>query len=185
MNNFDKVQFIKSSVKMKDILEKYGIEWKKRIPCPLHGGTHPNFSVTDNAYMCFSKCGGGDVINFVEKLFGLTFAEALKKIDSDFSLGLYKQEGLTFEELRKMRNKAKAQNAKMQAERMQLQKLEDDYWNAFDDWKEADDNMRYFKPKTPEEEWEEAYIKALRVIDFKKFQLEVAEERLRKLCYKN
>jgi DNA primase len=53
---------------------------KLRGPCPLHGGTGPNFIVNPETglWHCFSQCGeGGDVLCFLQKKCGLSFPEAL------------------------------------------------------------------------------------------------------------
>lgn len=53
--------------------------------CPLHPEKHPSFSVNleTGLYNCFSNCGGGDAIRFIEKLYSLSFKEALGKIKAD------------------------------------------------------------------------------------------------------
>jgi DNA primase len=65
-----------------------------RMPCPLHGGSKPNFSVTNDIYTCFSTCGkSGDAVNFVQNYLRLqTPLDALKILDKDFNLrlGLYR-----------------------------------------------------------------------------------------------
>ena len=61
-----------------------------RVPCPLHRGQHRSFAVYDKSWRCYSKCGtGGDVINFVQRLFGYgSPIEALRRLNNDFRLGL-------------------------------------------------------------------------------------------------
>ena len=53
-----------------------------RGPCPFHGGTKPNFSVSQkrSSYHCFVCQESGDVITFVRKRLGLDFPSAVKLV---------------------------------------------------------------------------------------------------------
>jgi DNA primase len=81
---------IKSRVKMPELLRCYGIEVdrKNRIACPLHSGTDKNCGVKDDYIHCFVCNESADQIGFVQKYFSLSFADAVSKINTDFSLGL-------------------------------------------------------------------------------------------------
>ncbi len=53
-----------------------------RGPCPFHGGTNPNFSVSPKrgSYHCFVCHESGDVYSFVRKRLGLDWPSAVKMI---------------------------------------------------------------------------------------------------------
>ncbi len=53
-----------------------------RGPCPFHGGTHPNFSVTPDkgTYHCFVCHESGDLFTFLRKRLGLDFVGAVKLV---------------------------------------------------------------------------------------------------------
>jgi len=53
-----------------------------RGPCPFHGGTNPNFSVSPKrgSYHCFVCHESGDVFSFVRKRLGLDWPSAVKMI---------------------------------------------------------------------------------------------------------
>ncbi|MDQ8162144.1 MAG: DNA primase [Gemmatimonadota bacterium] len=53
-----------------------------RGPCPFHGGTNPNFSVSPKrgSYHCFVCHESGDVFSFVRKRLGLDWPAAVKMI---------------------------------------------------------------------------------------------------------
>lgn len=53
-----------------------------RGPCPLHGGSGPNFSVdpAKNVFKCFVCGEGGDIFAFPMKLLGMSFVEAVRYI---------------------------------------------------------------------------------------------------------
>ena len=57
--------------------------------CPFHGEDRkPSAKAYHNSFYCFSCNVTGDIIEFVEKLFNLSFKEAMQKINIDFGLGL-------------------------------------------------------------------------------------------------
>ena len=67
--------------------EKYGLAVRKNgmACCPFHRDKHPSMKIDKN-YHCFA-CGiGGDVIDYVSRMFGLTQYQAAKKLIDDFSL---------------------------------------------------------------------------------------------------
>ena len=66
----------------------YPVSARKRIPCPLHSGKDPNFCYTDRVYHCWTCGAKGNVISLVMQLFGLSFPQALMKLNTDFSLEL-------------------------------------------------------------------------------------------------
>ena len=57
--------------------------------CPFHNEKTPSFSVNEEKgfYHCFGCGKSGDVIAFVRDYFGLSFVDAIKKLNDDFSLG--------------------------------------------------------------------------------------------------
>ena len=58
--------------------------------CPFHGEKTPSFNIyTENgSFYCFGCGAGGSAIDFVMRLFGLSFAQACLKLNCDFGLGL-------------------------------------------------------------------------------------------------
>jgi DNA primase len=171
----DVVQTIKDRLMMRDVLLRYGYEPKRRIKCPIHNGDGLNFEIKEHSFMCYSQCGGGDVITFVQKLFSLSFQEALKKIDVDFGLNLYGDK--TFEELRKSHYQTKQLQAKREREKAERERIKSEYWAVFDEWKRLDDNKRNYAPKTPDEELHPLFVEALQKLAHQEYLLECAEER--------
>ena len=82
-------QETKSAVSTKDAAALYGIKVgkNKMACCPFHPDKHPSMKV-DNRFHCFGCGADGDVINFVEKLYGLTPIDATKKLIADFNLNI-------------------------------------------------------------------------------------------------
>ncbi|MBQ2768064.1 MAG: hypothetical protein IJF49_08335 [Clostridia bacterium] len=80
---------IKSRVSMRDVAVRYGIDIHRGnvAMCPFHREKTPSMKLYKDGFYCFGCGAGGDVINFVARLFGLTNKEAAEKLDSDFSTG--------------------------------------------------------------------------------------------------
>ena len=171
----NKPQTIKDLLRMQDVLRRYGYEPKRRMPCPLHNGKDNNFEVKEHSFMCYSQCGGGDVITFVQKLFNLSFPDTLKKIDVDFGLNLYGDR--TFEELRKSHYQQKKLQAEQERKKVEEEQANNEYWAVFDEWKRLDNNKRNFAPKTPDEELHPLFVEALQKLAHQEYLLECVQER--------
>lgn len=171
----DAVQIIKDRLTMREVLLHYGYEPKRRMPCPIHQGKDLNFEVKNKSWRCYSHCGSGDIISFVQKLFGLSFPDTLKKIDLDFGLNLYGEH--TFDELRRSHYKQKQIEAERERKKQEKQQAESEYWAVFDEWKRLDDNKRNYAPKTPDEEWHPLFIEALQKLPYQEYLLDIAEMR--------
>lgn len=171
----DKVEIIKDRLTMDDVLRQYGYTPKKRMPCPLHSGVDKNFEIQGRYWRCYSHCGNGDTISFVQKLFGLSFPDTLKKIDIDFGLNLYGEH--SFEDLRKAHYRQKQIQAERERRKREKQQADDEYWKVFDEWKRLDDNKRKFAPKTMEEEWHPLFVEALQKLAYQEYLLDVVEIR--------
>lgn len=174
---FNVVQIIKDRLTMREVLERYGYTADRKgfICCPFHNEKTPSMRVYDKDYHCFGCGEHGDVITFVQKLFNLSFQEALKKIDIDFCLNLYGDK--TFEELRKSHYQLKQLQAKRKREKAEREQAKAQYWAVFDEWKRLDDNKKKFAPKMPDEELHPLFIEALQKLSYQEHLLECAEER--------
>lgn len=80
---------ILKTITMKDILDKYNIPYKRQMyHCPFHKDKTASAKMYSNSFYCFSCNRTGDIIQFVQYLFNLSFKEAMQKINEDFNLGL-------------------------------------------------------------------------------------------------
>ncbi len=81
------VEDIKARIDLADLIASYGIQVKtagttKKACCPFHHEKTPSFHIneTKGFYHCFGCGESGDAIKFVQKMDGLTFIEAVKKL---------------------------------------------------------------------------------------------------------
>lgn len=171
----DAVQTIKSRLTMVDVLERYGYSSQKRTPCPLHKGDGKNFEIKGTHWRCYSRCGSGDTISFVQILYGLSFQDALRKIDTDFGLNIYGEH--SFDDMLRSKYQQMALKAKREREDRERKKAEDDYWAAFDEWKRLDENRNIYKPKSPEEEPHPLFLESLEKLEQQKYELDCLNEK--------
>src|SRR5665213_1484003 len=83
---------IKRSISLSEVLLRHGIHVpsrsKYRIPCPIHGGSNPNFAIDEEKqlYHCFQCEAGGDVVNLFAELEGITVIEAATRLTTEFNI---------------------------------------------------------------------------------------------------
>ena len=81
---------MKSRLTMYDLLDRYGYRPDRRgfISCPFHSERTASLGIYDEGrrWKCFGCGAGGDIISFVQRLFVLSFAQAVTRLESDFGL---------------------------------------------------------------------------------------------------
>lgn len=86
----DTARKICDSVKLRDVMEFYGVRFNSRgfAMCPFHKEKTASLSIKNEKYKCFGCGAYGGAIDFVMQYHGLKFTQAMVKIDSDWHLGL-------------------------------------------------------------------------------------------------
>ncbi len=178
MNNTYYASEIKSRIKMPELLSFYGFKLnaKGRMPCPFHNGKDDNLGVKDNFYHCFVCGEKGDIFTFTQKIFDISFSEALVKLNEDFAVGLPVGKKLSRREQLELGRKAFKRRQEINAREEEKTRIESEYWEAYDEWLRLDNIVRYGKPTSPSEATPE-YIAALTEIENAKYNLEYAERR--------
>lgn len=173
---------IKSRIKMPELLSYYGFEPQRngRMPCPLHRGEDNNFSVREDFYKCFSCGRSGDIFSFVQEFFNLSFPEAMEKINKDFSLGLPIGEKISLRQKRDLEKKHNEVFEEIAKRKEEKQRLEAEYWAAFDEFNRLDKQKREFCPKPEDMALHPLYIEAIKDIETARFNLDKAQEALYK-----
>jgi hypothetical protein len=162
-------ELIKERVSMPDAIALYAPSpepRRNRIPCPVHNGTNFNLGFSDRLYHCF-KCGaGGDVIHFVQHTFGLSFLEALDKLNTDFDCGAILDRRPTLREQREAQRRHKAIMAAREKEESERKAYEDLYNSLWDEWIRLDRHRREYAPQSTNDELHPLFVEALQKIHY-------------------
>ena len=84
MNIFSEV---KEHLTARQVAEHYGLKVKRNgtACCPFHDDKHPSMKIDKN-YHCFACGVGGDAVDYVSRMFGLSQYDAALKLIEDFTL---------------------------------------------------------------------------------------------------
>ena len=179
----DYAENIKSMVSMPEMMDHYGFSLNRSgfCKCPFHSERSASFKAYPGTrgYYCFGCGAHGSVIDFVMQYFGLTFTDAISKINTDFSLGLPIGERISLRQRREMEHRQRERQEERNREQSELEQLEGEYWAAFDVWKKYDTNKREYAPKSPSEDFHHLFVEAVKNIDRADYELSVAEMRLK------
>ena len=175
----DYAEKIKSMISMPEMMEHYGFSLNRSgfCKCPFHSERSASFKAYPGSrgFYCYGCNESGSVIDFVMKFFGLSFGDAIKKINEDFSLGLPIGEKLDRRKKLEMNRQAFMRKRAVEAEKSERERLENAYWTAFDEWKRLDTNKRKYAPETPVEPLHPLFVEALKNISGAEYRLECAE----------
>ena len=170
---------IRNRLDTQEVFEYYGLSPNRSgfVCCFSHNERTPSMKVYkgNGGYHCFGCGAHGSIIDFVMQYFGLSFRDAIKKINEDFSLGLPIGEKLDRRKQLEMDRLAFQRRQKAKQEEAERQKIEDAYWAAFDEWKRLDDNSRNYAPKSPTEPLHPLFVEALKNIAGAEYNLSCAE----------
>lgn len=97
---------VKEYLTTKQVAENYGLQVKRNglACCPFHNDKHPSMKIDKN-YHCFACGVGGDVIDYVSRLFGLSQYQAALKLIEDFRLPIQRKGKAELDEWEKKRIK--------------------------------------------------------------------------------
>lgn len=78
---------VKEYLTAKQVAESYGLQVRRNglACCPFHDDRHPSMKI-DRNYHCFACGVGGDAIDYVSRMFGLSQYDAACKLIEDFRL---------------------------------------------------------------------------------------------------
>lgn len=167
---------IKSRITVKDVIRMYAVETDRngRIRCPIHDGRDFNCGVKNEYIHCFVCGKSADQIGLVQALFGLSFKEAISKLNEDFRLGLPIGERVGLQRQIAAAKKAVERKRKLEAEDAERNRLNDAYWDAFGEVVRLERNMKEFEP-TDDASPHPLYVEAVTYFEEAKFKLEEAD----------
>ena len=176
------IQPIKAAVSMKSACERYGIKVDMHgfAHCPFHSGDHTaSMKINSDSFHCFGCGKRGSVIDLVQSIYGITFSEAMKKINEDFSLNLPIGRKST---LREQQLYAKAYRefvARRQAEIAKEREFERKRTRLLDEWCFCDRAKRFASPDSL------AYEQACKRIDYVSYLIDDLEIEEAIRCHQN
>lgn len=182
----DCAEKIKQMVTMQDIAEMYGFapdSRSKKALCPFHNDRKPSMQIYPGhrGYYCFVCGAGGDCINFVQRLFGLSFIDACKKINDDFLLHL-DIDGAADGEARKEAERAYLQRIEQKKRFDEKRKLAHAIFDAaYNRFAFLDILMEENKPLNPKRSVSPEYIYACKHIDEAWNDVQEAADAIREL----
>ena len=142
---------IKSRLTAKEVFTFYGISINSRgfCRCPFHYEKTASMKVYDGqgGYNCFGCHENGDVISFVQKYFGMSFMDSIKRLNEDFSLGLPVGGKIDRNKRREIARRSYELQKQRDAREQQKKAVNDEFWNAYDDWLKWDTIKRLTRPK--------------------------------------
>jgi DNA primase len=168
MNNYTHhAQTINDSLTMPDIIARYipHTPRNNRIPCAIHGGVDYNMHYVDYGYYCWVCGEKGGVIQFTQKVFGLTFRDAVEKLNMDFGLNLPIGRRMTLREQRQAEQRRNEVVQKRAEQAKQKQAYEDKYWLLWDEWIRLDNNSRQYGWSDPDGQPDDEYVEAMCRLD--------------------
>lgn len=169
---------------MRDVAAMYGLTVNRanKAICPFHADTKPSMHCYPGrrGYFCYVCNRGGDVINFTERLFGLSFMDAMSKLNTDFHLGLPLNDDLTEEQRKEAARIAYQRRKEQERRKKRHETLLTAYHSTLDEWIRLDTTIRNEAPQTPFDGFTEAYVDAVKRIDRVGYELDVAEMEMRR-----
>ena len=105
---------VKEHLTARQVAENYGLQVKRNglVCCPFHNDRHPSMKIDKN-YHCFACGVGGDAIDYVSRMFGLSQYDAALKLIEDFHLPVVRGK-VIFDEQEKARiRKEKAEKERI------------------------------------------------------------------------
>ena len=150
---------------MNDVCKKYGIYVNARgfTQCVFHQEKTASLKIYsgNRGWHCFGCGAGGSVIDFVERLFGVDFPEAVNIINRDFNLGLSTSTKMTYREREMLRRKISEAEQKRTEEQAERDKIKADYEYWLNEYVCAELIINALRPQGPDDLIDDNYAKAM------------------------
>ena len=161
---------VKGQVTTRNAAEFYGIRVGRNgmACCPFHDDHTPSLMLDQN-FICFGCQEKGDVIHFVERLFGISPIEAARKLITDMGLSI---EIASAD--RKVQTHAPPAQKKKVSVSKQFKTLETFYFTVLSKYRERlKEQKGRYAPKNPDEEWDPRFVEALSLLDYVEYLLDL------------
>lgn len=179
MNAQDAAKTIKQRVPMRQCAERYGFKPNRAgfIRCPFHQEKTPSLKCYDGdrGFSCYGCGEHGSVIDFVQRLYGLTFWQAVTRMNADFDLYLPLGRALTMREKRDAAEADKKRRAERRRREQAAEDAEAEYWMRFAWWGLLERIAEQEAPKSTDDDWSELWVFAMKALTAARWDLEGAE----------
>lgn len=168
---------IRASVSMEQIVGVYMPAERIRrgfIACPFHGEKVGSLKLYDNTFYCFGCHAGGDILDFVGRLYNLSPDAAIKRINDDFQLGLPVGKSTMEQRMSARRRSAELIKQREDSERERRRRVEA-YAVIVDKWTSLAVAMRDNAPTDRDAPYPAAWTEAAKQIDQAAWELDGAE----------
>ena len=174
---------IKQRIKTDQVFRQYGFKPNGAgfVCCPFHSEKTASLKVYDGdkGWHCFGCGENGDLISFVMKHFGLSFRDAIKKINEDFCLCLPMGKRLKERERQEIARKSFEQRKHKEVQEKEENAAKAKYWAVCDEFIRLDKQIIKYKPKKGETDLRPLFVEAIINIEKAKYDLSMAEMELK------
>lgn len=145
---------IKQSVSCRQFLETNGITINRHgfCVCPFHGDTDASLKLYGNNWYCFGCHRHGDVITLAMELYGVSFKDAIVRLNDEFSVGLDINSKTSDKDKTLMAIRRAISETKRKQEAHKRKVCEETYLNALSMWMWLCDMVEETEPD-PDGEW--------------------------------
>ena len=147
---------VKELLTTDQVVRHYGLHPDRSgfLQCPFHqGDRHGSLKVYpgNKGWHCFGCQRGGSVIDFVMQLFGISFSQAVVRLNADFGLGLTSERPSPSQRSEALRRRQEAEQ--------QVELTRAEYFNLAEEHRYWFDAQKWFRPTR--EAWEAGYVHPL------------------------
>lgn len=163
---------IRSSVTMQMAVDMYlnDLPKNRRIPCPFHNGHDYNCAIYTDTLHCYVCNESFDVFDLVMRLFGLSFPDAMVKLNADFGLGLPIGRKPTDAERTVLETRYNERMAERERERAEKEKSDREWLQLVTDIVNAERAVRDYAPKCPDEQPDPRWVEAVSALNELKYR---------------
>lgn len=168
-------QRIKESISAQDVGMALGLEMRHgRCRCPLHGGKDFNCVLYkgDRGFYCHVCKHGGDIVKFVQEYHDMSFKDAVTWLNDTFGLGLDIDSPIDEKRLEEAKEAQRKRAERTRFETALKEARESREMTAMGMLFRLEVRMENAAPRTPEEDFSEAYRESARMVPAVKGMIE-------------
>ena len=151
--------------------EFYGLDVNRRqfVSCPFHTEKTASFYAKGSYFYCYGCGWHGNVVDFVRDYFGMTWLDALAKVNDDFRLNLPIGRRATLTETNEAKRRWAERDFIDAVESCRKRSI-DSLW---DEWIRLDRTVIEQKPSGPYDAISDEYVNALKRIDYVSYLIDL------------